>query len=998
MNNNDNIINKEISYFNAPASNTKPNRVIKLFEVVELVRSDRQLFDLTKELRTLLGDVDRKKAFKRTRLPYVTFCGTFHGSRSNANIDTTSNLMCIDIDSDDQKNAITFEDIEPLKERLSADPDLGAVVLFRSPSGNGLKVVVSLADDVHDDSDIKRAFSALEYYFKSKYDIVIDKTCKDVSRPCFLCSDPDIRTTQNKPFKVAKWTPRAEQKKTVTHDDESFEMFVKYNGQLDDYSRAVALVEDIERQSIDITANYNDWVNVGFALADLGENGRSLYHRVSRFYPEYDPQKTDEQFDRCSRHSGQGINLDSVFAIARNNGVHARTTFEVRKDNNLLAVPGTKKKNSPGAKNDTNATTSRQLTSGSPVILVDSTDDALSINGKVKNVISLNAGFNDAIVGDMVRYQIDTIIYAPDVEINERGVRNTDKLNSLIRSIRSKRDSQGEHLFKRVLIADIAPINDTTNVYTTVESFVAEKGADAFIEVIDLSSSPWVSWSLCELINWAMFDNPSDVDVVTFRSKFMNIVHSCDAFEREDVRKFVLDSENVELFGKFGINERSLDDVEQIQKDIEYKHKISAVCSDLTKEIKSGCNPVKVASIINKAVEYQDGNTRAEWNDQINRPFDDLLSMVAEQPDPLESNWRLAKLGKNGNLFSFSSVEFYPSDVTIVTAPTSHGKTAFLFNSVLDLIENDRKKDDDKTYIYVSCEESERQLIERALCVFIDIPQTENGKDEHNQPCFISGLRKRAIKSVLTNRRLPDGYIDDLFGTLTERIKGEIERYRTEVAPRLKFVHTDASIESIRRNLLSTIDTMKREGINVGGVLVDYAQLLYSDDDTYNRTNELKIICKALKAVASATELPFIIGAQLQRSSIQGNKNENGLDNLTTSSIGESADIERIAHDVYFLWKIDKTPANWIYKDGDENNSTSSNQNKLSTRTRRLVRMYQDDPSEGARVKMLNDHLYIERIKARDGVVGVWGLLRCDWERGKIRHNDFDKMKPYQTK
>ena len=47
-------------------------------------------------------------------------------------------------------------------------------------------------------------------------------------------------------------------------------------------------VREIEQRAIDITPNYKDWVELGFALVDgLGENGREYYHRISRFYPNY---------------------------------------------------------------------------------------------------------------------------------------------------------------------------------------------------------------------------------------------------------------------------------------------------------------------------------------------------------------------------------------------------------------------------------------------------------------------------------------------------------------------------------------------------------------------------------------------------------------------------------------------------------------------------------------------------------------------------------------
>lgn len=59
-------------------------------------------------------------------------------------------------------------------------------------------------------------------------------------------------------------------------------------------------VREIEQRAIDITPNYKDWVELGFALVDgLGENGREYYHRISRFYPNYQREEADKQYTHC---------------------------------------------------------------------------------------------------------------------------------------------------------------------------------------------------------------------------------------------------------------------------------------------------------------------------------------------------------------------------------------------------------------------------------------------------------------------------------------------------------------------------------------------------------------------------------------------------------------------------------------------------------------------------------------------------------------------------
>lgn len=56
-----------------------------------------------------------------------------------------------------------------------------------------------------------------------------------------------------------------------------------------------SVVQEIEGNGVDIAPDYGTWVNVGFALADgLGENGRVVYHRISKLHSDYNYTTTDK--------------------------------------------------------------------------------------------------------------------------------------------------------------------------------------------------------------------------------------------------------------------------------------------------------------------------------------------------------------------------------------------------------------------------------------------------------------------------------------------------------------------------------------------------------------------------------------------------------------------------------------------------------------------------------------------------------------------------------
>jgi len=82
------------------------------------------------------------------------------------------------------------------------------------------------------------------------------------------------------------------------------------------------IMQSIEANRTDITSTYSDWVNIGFAFSDeFGENGRTLFHRVSQFYPGYSAPECDKQFDNCLKSKGHGVSLKTFFYLAKDAGI-----------------------------------------------------------------------------------------------------------------------------------------------------------------------------------------------------------------------------------------------------------------------------------------------------------------------------------------------------------------------------------------------------------------------------------------------------------------------------------------------------------------------------------------------------------------------------------------------------------------------------------------------------------------------------------------------------
>ena len=162
----------QISYFKAPISNINNPSNIGLLEIANLIKSDTEL--RSKIIQIRVGGLDKTKL-----LDNVTFSGLFN-RRRNDELTEYSGLICIDIDKIDNP--------EKLKQNLMVS-ELPVILSFISPSANGLKVVLKSCSDINKHLTY---FNYYEDYFNTNYNIQIDKSCKDVSRACFLSYDREV--------------------------------------------------------------------------------------------------------------------------------------------------------------------------------------------------------------------------------------------------------------------------------------------------------------------------------------------------------------------------------------------------------------------------------------------------------------------------------------------------------------------------------------------------------------------------------------------------------------------------------------------------------------------------------------------------------------------------------------------------------------------------------------------------------------------------------------
>ena len=99
-----------------------------------------------------------------------------------------------------------------------------------------------------------------------------------------------------------------------------------------------ALVQAIVAHGINLTEDYNDWLRVGFALAgELGEGGRTYFHRLSQMSTKYDAEECDKKFDNCLHAKGQGVQIETLFWMAGQAGIDLKALTHERHSREFCA-------------------------------------------------------------------------------------------------------------------------------------------------------------------------------------------------------------------------------------------------------------------------------------------------------------------------------------------------------------------------------------------------------------------------------------------------------------------------------------------------------------------------------------------------------------------------------------------------------------------------------------------------------------------------------------
>lgn len=226
-----------------------------------------------------------KKALKR-KLPVIMWQGVFSHRKDNG-IQSLSSLMCIDIDHK------TEQELSNLRTSLIDEPWVMAV--FRSPSGDGMKVIVKT--DNYDPSIYKNCYCQLEDLFLKRYGIKPDNNCEPLSQGCFASYDPDIYVNPDAQDLHLQYDPAYDKEKNIT--------------------QSAVLAYTYQPEAISMTDRFLGMLGNGLSDEDIIEIADKRFARYPRRY--MDGYRTKSIFTQASALCKAGIPMEKTLVYLKAN-------------------------------------------------------------------------------------------------------------------------------------------------------------------------------------------------------------------------------------------------------------------------------------------------------------------------------------------------------------------------------------------------------------------------------------------------------------------------------------------------------------------------------------------------------------------------------------------------------------------------------------------------------------------------------------------------------
>lgn len=487
------------------------------------------------------------------------------------------------------------------------------------------------------------------------------------------------------------------------------------------------------------------------------------------------------------------------------------------------------------------------------LVIVEGELDALhaTAKGLINVVATGGSSVSSEQIQDAKRRGAKSFSIALDHE-SDKEEDTIKKTNAIIETI------LGEQMSKIYVLT----LPDLGGAKTDPDRLLKECGVDAFRKVI-FEASPYYRWQLQSIINkYVKVEKERRLEYRDLNALLDEVVETAtkiiDPIDRDHYKKLFISTEWVKTWG---ITSSSLDEtIERLTFNREKESQGKAL-KRLIFEVSSlhekGDTLKAIDLLEQKARTVKSSLVIEADNLRIPKTIQDIISKRKNKPKGISSGYYMG-----------SEELFFPAGaISIIAAPTSHGKTSFLTNLALNVC----KTSPDKEAYFFSFEEDYDAILVNALNTFMDCSVGSNNRKDINR------------------------YFDSDFSEHNKKIDQYARSFFSELIATNRLNVNYVSFDSDA--LISAIKDLKKK-TNIGSVFIDYIQLLHKEKRGIkyaSRHEELKQICLDLKDLAVETGLPIILGAQFNREVVNPLR-------IHATKIGEAGDIERIANVIVGFW------------------------------------------------------------------------------------------------
>ena len=306
------ILNQQVtllSSVNAPCLQSVP------FEFC-LIETPIKYKNMVLKLRSInQTDHNQYKKLKCQYVPCFIASGVFNNTCKDTDIKSYSNIIILDIDESDN----THINLESVRSSIFELPYV--VSVFKSLGGKGLFVVVSIKDG----RLTPQYYEYLSTLFKQKFNINVDKQCKNLARKRFISYDEEYdKWIKPMDTEIIPWS-LLPQKKEVEIQSSSLTTFrnTQYknnNVDLNELHNAIQylLNDGFNICDINCTERYHVWWHIGCDFS-IFEDGERLFIQFSTNSPHDNDTIEDirKQYKGCKPKSNIQDIATKYFGICK---------------------------------------------------------------------------------------------------------------------------------------------------------------------------------------------------------------------------------------------------------------------------------------------------------------------------------------------------------------------------------------------------------------------------------------------------------------------------------------------------------------------------------------------------------------------------------------------------------------------------------------------------------------------------------------------------------